>query len=228
MKSALIVFMGVCIALLSSITLAQPFIEIEIDASKEDNFGVTITHARVVIDASAGLNEFDRFDLIDAEFSVHFRSNVGFAGSADPVLNIEHHTIENMFGSYVELIDGTSQQLYIHLAAGTVFRFYIIGTGPELAPTVMTLPDDPEDYLISADALTAGAQVRVTSFEEFVEINEFGSMGVVLNRDGAIEYRVRLVDDPRVEPCLADLNGDGSLNFLDVSLYLQLYGNGCD
>ncbi len=68
----------------------------------------------------------------------------------------------------------------------------------------------------------------IVGVDETIEINEFGSMGEVLNRDGSIEYRVRVVDDPRVEPCLADLNEDGSLNFLDVSLYLQLFGNGCN
>tara|TARA_R110000868_G_scaffold411617_1_gene706256 strand:- start:341812 stop:342501 length:690 start_codon:yes stop_codon:yes gene_type:complete len=229
MKSVLIVFMSLCIALLSSTALAQPFIEIEVDASTEDDFvGVSIAHARIVFDAGAGKNEVDSFDLIDAEYSLHTRSSSDFAGSADPVLNEVHYTIQDMFSPSITLSETTPQMLHFGLAAGPTFHFFIIGTGPELDPSVMTLPDDPEDYLVSADAINSRVRVLIAGFDESVEMNEFGSMGVVLSRDGYIEYRVRVVDDPRVEPCLADLNGDGSLNFLDVSLYLQMYGNGCD
>jgi len=229
MKSVMIVFMSLCIALLASTALAQPFIEIEIEAGKEDGARVTIAHARVVFDAGAGINTVGKFDLIDAEFRVHTRHSAIFAGSADPVLNEVHYTFNDMNSPNIVLFETASKVLQIELETEfTRFYFFIVGTRPGLDPSVMTLSGIPEDYLINADAISAGLQVKLDGFGSPIDINEFGSMGFVLSRDGSIEYRVRVVDDPRVEPCLADLNGDGSLNFLDVSMYLQLYGNGCD
>jgi len=216
--------------LLTAPAAAQPFIEIEMHASKEDIFNVTVINARAVFDAGSSEFSPDTFLLVDADISIHTRPSAQFAGSIESGPGIAVYDFDDIDTAQVEISNAAPPQMVLRLADPSLnmdFVFTIAGTKPALQPSIATLPDNLTDYLIDPTAAIAGARVDLSLDNQTYEINEFGTMGSAINRDGAIEYRLRYVDDPSIEPCAADLNNDGLLNFFDVSLYIQLYQAGC-
>lgn len=217
-------------AIASSTTCAsaQPFIEFEFEATKEINpGGVTIINARVVFDANEDAFLPEVFNLIDAEVDIHQRPYSQFAGSVEPDPNRTSFSFDDLdttlVGSVANILgfslgDSTSD---FELLIG------IVGTQPAVQPPLDTLPDDPALYMIDPTAVTSGVDIDLTLNGQTTELTEFGNMGTVLNRNATIHYTVRIVEDPRIEECPADLNGDGRLDFFDVSTFLQLYQAGC-
>ncbi len=92
--------------------------------------------------------------------------------------------------------------------------------GPSQDPDE-SLPDDPAVYTGWPSAIansTVGGFLYQLNYD-----NGFTNSGI-------FNISVREVPDPNpsTEPeCAADINNDGKLNFLDISAYLQLYGDGC-
>jgi hypothetical protein len=93
--------------------------------------------------------------------------------------------------------------------------------------SMSSLPDDPTDFALDTSVPTAIFALTADMNNTITWNQTTGFSDPEGQRSGGFTISVKLVDDPRVS-CIADLNNDGALNFLDVSHYLQLYGAGCD
>lgn len=219
---------AVTAAVLATPTLAQPFIEFDIDATKEiDPGGVTVINARILFDAGAGEILFNTFELIDADISVHQRPYAQFAGSIEPDPNFRSYTIDDFEQATLTLLPDSYGFGLVDNDDAFTLLFAIIGSRPAIQPPIATLPDDPAEYMVNLNAGISGVDIDLTMNGQTTELTEFGNMGAVINRNASIQYTVRIVDDPRIEDCTADLNGDGRLDFFDVSVFLQLFQAGC-
>jgi len=228
MHNRLITTVLITFATLTAAANAQPFIEFEIDATKEDNQGnVTILNARMVFDAGAGEIATNTFALIDSEISVHQRPYAQFAGSIEPDPNHRSYTFDDLEQTTASV--STNLYSFNLVDNDDPFSLFvgIVGPMPSIQPPLTTLPDDPADYMINPAAGISGVDIDMQIDGQTTELDEFGNMGAVINRSAAIHYTVRIVDDPRIEECAADLNNDGRLDFFDVSMFLQLYQAGC-
>ncbi|MBO6740217.1 MAG: hypothetical protein JJ916_10185 [Phycisphaerales bacterium] len=218
----------ICSVLFAAPAVGQPFIEFEIDANKEaDPGGVTVINARVVFDAGASEISNDTFALIDAEISVHQRPFSQFAGSVDPDPNSWSYTLDDLEQATLTLLPDSYGFGLIDNDEPFTLLIAIIGSRPAIQPPLTTLPDDPAEYMVNLNAGISGVNVNLSLGGQTTELIEFGNMGAVINRNASIQYTVRVVDDPRIEECTADLNNDGRLDFFDVSVFLQLFQAGC-
>ncbi len=228
MKSRNAALTLITVASIAASANAQPFIEIEFDATKEINpGGVTIINARVVFDANEDAISADTFNLIDAEVDIHQRPYTQFAGSVEPDPNRASFSFDDLD---TKLVGSVANILGFSLGDSTSafeLSIGIVGTQPAVQPPLDTLPDDPALYMIDPAAGISGMDINLTINGQTTELSEFGNMGSVINRNASIHYTVRVVDDPRIEECAADLNNDGRLDFFDVSTFLQLYQAGC-
>jgi hypothetical protein len=106
------------------------------------------------------------------------------------------------------------------------------GTGVYTKSPVVAAPNEGAVYAV------AGSSGRISTAPlnhpaMFISLVELGSMvidvdgdrldAVFLNSNGVISDYFTISKEPPV--CLADLSGDGSLNFLDVSAFLAAFGN---
>lgn len=218
----------ICSVLFAAPAVGQPFIEFEFEATKEINpGGVTIINARVVFDANEDAFLPDVFNLVDAEVDIHQRPYTQFAGSVEPDPNRTSFSFDDLDTT---LVGSVANILGFSLGDSTVdfeLLIGIVGTQPAVQPPLDTLPDDPAVYMIDPASATSGVDIDLTLNGQTTELTEFGNMGTVLNRNASIQYTVRVVDDPRIEECTADLNNDGRLDFFDVSVFLQLFQAGC-
>lgn len=228
MHNRLITAVLITFATLTAAANAQPFIEFEIDATKETNPGsVTILNARVVFDAGAGEISTNTFELIDAEISIHQRPYAQFAGSIEPDPDRWTYTLDDLVQANLTLqSDSYGFGLFGDDDPFTLL-INIFGSRPAMQPPLTTLPDDPAEYMVDLNAGISGVDIVLTMNGQTTELTELGNMGAVINRDATMHYTVRIVDDPRIEECAADLNNDGRLDFFDVSMFLQLYQAGC-
>ncbi len=92
-----------------------------------------------------------------------------------------------------------------------------------------SMPDDPLEYAVNLNS----AQALESSFQwNNLSPTRPTMGGDSFGRDCTVgtlaRYTVTVHTPPPPEPCSpADMNADGSLNFLDVSEFLNVYGDGC-
>jgi hypothetical protein len=198
---------------LSSTAIAQPFLE----------FTVT-THQAIQGTGDTGASTYAQFvvDASDPTQSVIPSTVIGFVTTPSNTLGRSpiEFTIDH-FNTF-SLPKGTFQISY----SGSIpFQSVSIdlefGSNENLFDNDLSIPDDPASYnnwfvgIMDAE-LTTGDY----------DGNWFEGLG--FTTDHTFSISVREVPDPNPEPvCIADLNNDGNLNFLDISKYLELYGDGC-
>ena len=105
------------------------------------------------------------------------------------------------------------------VAGGQSMVFDVLNALPVFNPAMTSLPDNPTQYQsapgdpgyevsISSPAFTAAWPERPTD-------------------TGIFAYKVTIVPAPDAEPCVADVTGDGLIDFLDISAFLQSFNEGC-
>lgn len=105
------------------------------------------------------------------------------------------------------------------------------GTGAYIKPTFGLAPHEGTVYVVPGSSGKIGGG-PLNHPAMFTSLNVLGSMvidvddnrldAVFLNSQGGISDHFTLIKG--AQPCPADLNGDGGLNFFDISVFLQAFG----
>lgn len=207
MKSVTITLASTVIAISSSTATAQPFLEFTAITSGPSATGNYNSMVRFVVDTS----DPDQAVIPGTLFATASSpANESLAAKIVPI-QMQHFRVED---GGVNIIytstDGSLDGLAMIYHEG----------GPSQDPDE-SLPDDPAVY---------------TGWTSAVANSNVGGALYQLNYDngfsgpGIFNLSVREVPDPNpsTEPeCLADLNNDGELDFLDISTFLQSYTDGC-
>lgn len=116
--------------------------------------------------------------------------------------------------------------------AGVNFRIDWFGMNNSFSIGMTSMPNDPVDYAVNL----TNAEVTETDFlwhnlvtgGSSISGHEVGIGFVPDNHPGKASYVVTIHTPPAAEPCSpADLNGDGEIDFLDISEFVSLYSTGC-
>jgi hypothetical protein len=116
----------------------------------------------------------------------------------------------------------------VPVIVGHTYRFGVWALGTASGPGAYSLRLDANDVAISGVFSPKVAQVYAEHSAEFVadttsvEISIKNVSGITFPNDFMLDD-LTLVD---VTVCIADLNGDGALNFFDVSAFLSAFGDG--
>ena len=116
----------------------------------------------------------------------------------------------------------------VDVTVGHTYRFGVWALGTASGPGAYSLRLDANDVAISAVFSPTVAQVYTEHSAEFVadtesvEISIKNVSGITFPNDFMLDD-LTLVD---VTACAADLNGDGELNFFDVSAFLSAFSGG--
>tara|TARA_E500000318_G_scaffold42553_4_gene40704 strand:+ start:878 stop:1651 length:774 start_codon:yes stop_codon:yes gene_type:complete len=106
------------------------------------------------------------------------------------------------------------------------FDFTVRSPYPEFAVGIDSLPDDPALYAPSdysgSDpvSMTSGVLDYIARADWPPAPSGFG------NTTGTLAWSAMLYTEPQPE-CAADLNGDGVLDFFDISAYINAFQSGC-
>ena len=202
------VLLIVCVALVcSSVAHAQPFLEFSISSSGDpDGFGFPMqTHARLVVDAA------DPMQQVIASSGVY-----GIAVDTPKARAILITEME---------LSMTVDQLTIHFFGWYDGNFVILDLAADHAIPMDpdgSLQDNPNVYN-AWNSMTCDSQFNLATIN-----SSWNDTDGFLPAGSGFSLTVREVPDPNEEPaCIADINGDGQLDFFDVSAYLQLFGLGC-
>ncbi len=224
------------IALCSSNANAQPYIQIEfVGQAQSDAKELHPIGLRVVFDTSAPPIEPNVFEPVTAEV-VQWWSYPGMAfnpGLDLPMFTnniaIEYQTAASaQFRYYPDL---KIYEIYI-LYNDFGYTVQVQGTKPAFTDNMTSLPSSSDDYGVSLPSSQGFTPRRI----EYIANGPQGSFASakwsnpvegIINTTGHLQVRVTRVENPNAEECIADLNNDGKLNFLDISAYLQLYSDGC-
>jgi len=215
--------------LATTVASAQPFIEFHVqgglDGEGETPFGVFEGYLhvdfKVVIDASAAPTDIGGgLIFYDAVFADHFP-----IGSGDmPIRSGDRTAVEPGYTilDYNPALDSLTITAF-------PFKLTITDLVGDFSDAATSLPGDPDAYLLDVEG--ANPEMLLTSFFPQLGVRWTPAGGFELNfsiRPTGFHVRVRTVDDPRIPECIADLNGDGMLDFLDISDYLLAYTTGCE
>jgi hypothetical protein len=225
MKTSLIAMMLTMFALTSPVAKAQPFIEIEVTgymmAFIEE--GYLPAGFRVIFDTGAAP------DVINGD-EIEFRSVWGEAIDpfgqtpidAPSAIDVFSSELEFVNADFVLIYDSAGDNYFINssvIDGGNGEIQFRVGAPKSVFNLSMTsLPDTPDGYQRRENIPTRGIS--------FVTTRGVANWAEEASQ-GYISIRVRTVDGPPVETCPGDLNGDGVLNFFDVSTFLSLFNQGC-
>jgi hypothetical protein len=221
MKSVIKALASVVVPFAASFAHAQPFLEFHVQGQVSIPLGVVQSEFKAVFDASAPTMDFDdgmrRLNALHTEFLQVMNP------PQSPVLTGDPTIIESAPGSFT--YDPPLDSLIISVGGTNITINQMMGDFSDIANSI---PDDPEAYRIDTSNPNA-AMFYSNTFAAFMRWTPaFGYQDLGSDASGAYTIRVRVVEDPNApEPCIADLNDDGNLNFLDISKYLELYGDGC-
>lgn len=236
MKSVYAIVLSALIVLCSSASHAQPYIQIEfVGQAQSDAKELHPIGLRVVFDTSAPPVEPNIFEPVSAEV-VQWWSYPGTAytpGLTLPMfthnLAIEYQSTDTArFRYYPDL------KIYeIHTEFnGYGYTVQVQGTKPAFTANMMSLPSSSDDYGVALPSSQGFTPRRI----EYIANGPQGSFASakwsnpvegIINTTGHLQVNVTRVENPNADQCIADLNNDGKLNFLDISAYLQHYGDGC-
>ena len=168
-----------------------------------------------------------RFPILD--YTITFRDMV-FGGQEDIVITREDGGVEM---EWVYRISDRTLKIGMTYSqppqAGGVFHIELFGMGDSFSGSMTSLPNNRIDYAVGLPNAPTGA----VEFN-WLNFNPVGSsvsgtqfMGN-LSSNGRVSYIVRVHTPPPAEPCSpADLNGDGEIDFLDISEFLTHFAAGC-
>ena len=217
-------FASVALAFTASIAHAQPFIEFHIQAVVDSQFEVLPEEFKIVFDASEPTTPLSlgRYSLQ----AVYVDNQQSSSNVSDSPMIAGDQT-ESVFASGALFYRPSTDQLEIYADDSSVTIRSVLGDFSDIASSI---PDDPAAFLVD----TTDPDAKMTYSNYFNEGLEwtlqdgFTERSSFENSTGAFSVRVRVVEDPNApEPCDADLNKDGVLDFFDVSAYIDLYSNGC-
>jgi hypothetical protein len=222
MKSVTHTLASVVVAFAASVASAQPFIEFHVESMVSSPGSFTSIESedfKAVFDISVQpeliAGGIYRMDAVYSELEDRL-GNI----SDSPVIVGDPMPIPSLSGSirYQPLTD----TLTLFIDTNIVEINAPLGDFTNIATS---FPDDPEAYRV--DTANSTASMTLFSSSSYMAWNSIEGFDV-FSDPGAFTVRVRFVEDPNApEPCIADLNDDGNLNFLDISKYLELYGDGC-
>lgn len=208
--------------LYSSFVVAQPFIEIDVIGAGNN----TDIRLRAVFDPSAAPTSVAPGSIVFEPVVTQITNDEHVMG--DPVRLVGISEAPLVDARSAELLYSPTEQLFalvVFEVGGTATVMIMRGLLPAFNAAMTSLPDNPDDYLLNSSNPNRGMSlVRTSGPGTFVGVWTH-SEGFVSG--GAFTASVRAIDDPSGEECLVDLNGDGELDFFDVSVFLQLFAAGC-
>jgi hypothetical protein len=224
MKTSLIAMMLTLFGLTSSVAKAQPFIEIEVTGYVESFSEELYFPAgfRVIFDTGAAP------DVINGD-EIEFLSVWGEAIDpfgqtpidAPSAIDVFSSELEFVNADFVLIYDSAGDNYFINSSVidggNGEIQFRVGAPKSEFNLSMTSLPDTPDGYQrrnVPGEGISFASSVGIANWSE------------VFNQ-GFISMRVRNVDGPPVEACPGDLNGDGVLDFFDVSAFLSLFNQGC-
>jgi len=224
------------ITLSSAHATAQPFIEIDVSGLMQDfstgdeyrPFGL-----RAIFDAGAAP---DGVFPSSIDFNAVWGEAVETLGLAT-LASTSPFTIDTELLEYIP-----ADVIFTYIQSSNTYQIRTSVNGEELnfrvtdpvgafSLAMTSLPDDLGDYqLFINNPFDEAGPVNFSMFSP-----SSGDGGYALwegecfscFNEGTIIVTIRVVDGPPQPECIADINNDGALNFLDISAYLQEYGNGC-
>lgn len=105
------------------------------------------------------------------------------------------------------------------VAGGQSLIFDVLNTSPGFDAMMSSLPENLSQY--QSSPMDPSYQVSLSS-PSFTAAYPEGESDT-----GLFAFKVSEVEAPVSDDCVADINGDGQLDFLDVSAFLQSYNSGC-
>ncbi|MDF1870632.1 MAG: hypothetical protein P1U30_09600 [Phycisphaerales bacterium] len=237
------------IALISASAYAQPFITLRgmVTPSSDSTLQQELSFSVVFHTQAAPENtdeEFIRFRATDAQIILR---PMPFLQSSEPQSEsqvttfqagppIELETVEPLiitmhfaFLEYFAPFDFWQLRMVSQLGQEFFFVNFTIDSGA-FHPGMTSLPDSPTSYgsgesLLSTfvfDNRTSEEVINATSAE-----HADSNSGLIFY-SAHLTQRSSIPDKPTSKPaCFPDLNGDGVLNFQDISLYIWVFSLGC-
>jgi len=216
------------ITLSSTHATAQPYIEIDISGTVVTDGSLELVPfgLRAVFDAGAAPHTVDtdtvRFNAVWGE-AVQTGALTNSSVIAPFVLlqepleylpaDVELQYVESAFRYQMSTdINGENIQFWVD------FGF----PGDAWGLSMTSLPDAPIDYQMPE---WTGVHLYYYTIIGHADWREYPQNGIPNN--GTILVRVSVVDGPPEPECIADINGDGELNFFDISAYIALFSSGC-
>ena len=227
-------FTTLAIAAIAAITLsstpafAQPYIEIDVSGSMQGQttgyefkrFGLRAIFDAGAAPVSVGNNSI-RFDGVWGE-AFETKGLPSIATGSPIVIDTALEYIPADF-DFIYVRSSNSYRISADVN-GEYMDFVVIDPIGSFSLAMTTLPDDLGDYQVFSNG--------PVKYDSYSSINgdigsarwEGGSGGLIT---GSIHATFRYVDGPPEPECLADVNGDGELNFFDISAYIALFSAGC-
>ncbi len=239
MKSLNTIVLSAIIALIvlcSSNASAQPFIQIEfVGQAQSDSKLLHPIGLRAIFDTSAQPIEPNIFEPVSAEV-VPWWSYPGTRYNPDLALPVVTNNIAIEYQPAQDAQFRYYPDLKIYEISlehdGFNYTVQVQGTKPGLTANMKSLPASSDDYGVSLPNMQGFMPRRI----EYIANGPEGSFATakwsnpiqdLINTTGHLQVRVTRVENPNADECIADLNNDGQLNFLDISAYLQLFSTGC-
>ncbi len=195
------------IMLCASTAAAQPYLEFSVNASGVEDGGLSLqTHARLIVDAG------------DPDQRVFASSGV-FGSAVVSPRTVSVQTFEMDLSMTSDLLtisfDGWYEGNFVILEFSASHAIPMDADG--------SLQDNPNVYN-AWNSMSCDLQYNLVSVSsDWNEVDGFVPSDVRFN------LYVREVADFVPEPtCPGDINGDGDLNFLDVSRFLKDFSMGCE
>tara|TARA_R110002073_G_scaffold207517_2_gene367534 strand:- start:2287 stop:3009 length:723 start_codon:yes stop_codon:yes gene_type:complete len=219
-------FIASVVGLCSSVVLAQPYIEFHVQGQVHDSVNQNVVHVeyRMVFDTSAPpslLGTTVNFEpvLVEAIQS-------GMSASTSPLVLQDPVVIDPDSPANRLLYDFATGELVIQTLLDQLRISHPVG---DFHSMMTSLPDHPNDYALDLNEPGASITLVAGFFNQIGWTPSQGFYDATPNNrsKGSFTTSIQLVENPNTEQCDADFNNDGSLNFLDISAYLQLYGEGC-
>ena len=210
----------------STVSCAQPFLEFHVQGQVQSETLGRLTHVdyRMIFDTSAqptaagGALNFDPvfFDAIDS----------GNSGSDSPIRAVNPVDVNPDSPAPGLYYEPGTDRLVIHTLIDWLINTHPAGA---FSPGMSSLPADPSEYDLDLDEQNASVSLISAFFDQvdWTPLNGFTTANQTNLSQGTFSVSIRVVEDPNSVQCDADLNSDGQLDFFDVSVFLQLYSNGC-
>ena len=127
-------------------------------------------------------------------------------------------------GELVFYPDGQSISIKTRLTVSGGLEIHIAEMSDAFFMEMESLPDNPESYAMVDDPALQYISGLNAVGRSFWEEGDGGNIFY----DGSVTYGARLVTELEPEACSpADLNQDGIVDFFDISIFIQLFMQGC-
>lgn len=207
---------------LASTSVAQPQLEFGATGLVASGLGQPVTRVafRAVFDTTLPPDDTSGADIVynavSAEILDQTQATSGFTVTGSTDVTDEDFWITEGVSASLRILPDGSYTVEVSAGSSMASLNHLGVVGPLTDPD-MSLSDDPEAYaLLLAPIITSTLTIPTgVVTRDLAEFNGGAFTGWI------IPYTA-----PEVE-CAADVNGDGNLDFFDVSAFLQLFGLGC-